>query len=66
MDFEAGRDFLLADDPTEIAAGIHAVLEDPALGASLAASAHRALGPRYGRSEQTRRLRALFQAIVNA
>jgi glycosyltransferase involved in cell wall biosynthesis len=65
MDFEAGRDFLLADDPAEIAAGISAVLEDPGLGASLARSAHATLGPVYGRALQRDRLQALFQDIVN-
>jgi len=63
MDFEAGRDFLLADEPADIAASIMRVLREPGLGNSLARSAHAAVGPRYGRSGQAVRLHELFQTI---
>jgi glycosyltransferase involved in cell wall biosynthesis len=66
MDFEPGRDFLLAESGPELAAAIGRVLSEPGLGAALAASAHAALGPLYGREAQRERLLDLFQDLANS
>ncbi|MCH7549565.1 MAG: glycosyltransferase, partial [Candidatus Krumholzibacteriota bacterium] len=64
MDFEPGRDFLLADDAASFAGEIVRLLEDTDLARTLAQNARRQVRARYGRAVQRERLFKLMQDIV--
>lgn len=63
MDFEAGRDYLLADSPAEAAEAVTRLLEDTELARSLSRSARARVVEHYGPSARGA-VRALFESFV--
>ena len=66
MPFEPGRDFLLADDPEEMADAVERVLRDEDLARVLAASALRRVRDLYGSEMQERLAAELVRRMISS
>lgn len=64
MDFEPERDFLLADTPEEFATQLNRMMNTPGLAGGIATRAGERVARLYGATEQARRSRALFEALI--
>lgn len=63
MDFEPGRDYLLADSPEDAAAAVSRLLNDPELATSLSRSARTRVAQLHGRAAAPA-ARSLFESFV--
>jgi len=64
MPFEPGRDFLLADEPAELAAQIQKILDDPALGAEIARNASESVRRHFAANLQSDNTLAYFRNLL--
>lgn len=66
MPFEAGRDYLLANQPEEFAEQLRHFMKDPALGPRLARQARETLLAHYSREVQKRQIDTLIGSIIDS
>jgi len=64
MDFTPESDYLLADDPRELARQVMRLIDDPDLAGRIASSAHSRVIDGFDRSRQAGRLRELAQHLM--
>lgn len=65
MPFEAGTDYLLANQPEEYAEQFERFMQSPELGPSLASNARKKLLQHYSKEAQKRQADTLFMSIIN-